>query len=75
MLKALGYPCHNQTIADIYAGVIDGMIIDQQDQADLLSLAQMGVRAEALPTLMTNAAEKISVMTQIVHTALTWQER
>ncbi|WP_346796013.1 2-phospho-L-lactate transferase [Halomonas sp. Bachu 37] len=58
MLTAMGYRCSNAGVADSYAGLIDGLVIDEQDRADRAALEADGLQVLTTATLMTSAEEK-----------------
>lgn len=58
MLTAMGYHCSNIGVADSYAGLIDALVIDEQDYADRAELEAGGLRVMTTSTLMTGAEEK-----------------
>lgn len=73
MLTAQGYSSDNLGIAKIYHGLIDGLVIDHQDQNDLPSLREGGLQATAMSSLMQDANQKQQLMGDMVAQALTWQ--
>lgn len=58
MLNAMGYRCSNLGVADCYAGLIDGLVIDKQDHADRAELEAGGLQVMTTATLMSGAEEK-----------------
>lgn len=58
MMTAMGYRCSNLGVADSYAGLIDGLVIDEQDRADRTALEADGLKVLTTDTLMMNAEEK-----------------
>jgi len=56
LMAELGLPVNNQAIADHYAGLIDGLLVDEADARDALPIA-----SHAVPTLMTDDASKAAV--------------
>ncbi|WP_163577255.1 2-phospho-L-lactate transferase [Halomonas faecis] len=58
MLTAMGHACSNRGVAACYAGLIDGLVIDESDRADRTALETEGVTVLTTDTLMTHADEK-----------------
>ncbi|SDI98716.1 2-phospho-L-lactate transferase [Billgrantia gudaonensis] len=58
MLTAMGYPCSNLGVAESYAGLLDGLVIDASDRDDRTALEAEGVTVLTTDTLMTDAEEK-----------------
>ncbi|MGM0981926.1 MAG: 2-phospho-L-lactate transferase [Pseudomonadota bacterium] len=58
MLTAMGYSCSNLGVAASYAGLIDGLVIDESDSVDYAALEAEGLRVMTTATLMTRAEEK-----------------
>lgn len=58
MLCAMGYSGSNLGVAASYAGLIDGLIIDSADRADLSALEAEGLKVMMTDTLMTCIEEK-----------------
>ncbi|MEJ6654925.1 MAG: 2-phospho-L-lactate transferase [Pseudomonas sp.] len=69
MLSASGYTCNNLGIADCYTGLIDGLIIDRQDQADIQALEERGINVMATNTLMMNTADKARLAGELLQFA------
>lgn len=69
MLSASGYACNNLGIADCYTGLIDGLIIDRQDQADINALEERGINVMATNTLMLNTADKARLAGELLQFA------
>ena len=58
MLTAMGYSSSNLGVAANYAGLIDGLIIDESDRADQDALEAEGLRVMTTSTLMTCLEDK-----------------
>lgn len=58
MLAALGVPCNNLGIADRYQGLIDALVIDEQDAADAPALRARGLDVLVTSTLMRDDRDK-----------------
>ena len=48
-------------IARYYEGVIDGLVLDQQDEAHAEAVREMGVTPDVAPTLMLSLDDKIAL--------------
>jgi len=70
MLSCAGYNCDVSGIAEIYTGLIDGLVFDQQDENWLGPLNSTGLNLLATNTLMTQAEEKQALMEQVISFAL-----
>ncbi|SDT15069.1 LPPG:FO 2-phospho-L-lactate transferase [Halopseudomonas litoralis] len=69
MLSACGYSCNNLGIADCYADLIDGLIIDQQDQAEADALKARGIDVMVTHTLMRDTADKARLAGELLQFA------
>ncbi|MBU2874858.1 2-phospho-L-lactate transferase [Marinobacter salexigens] len=58
MLVASGFACNSLGVADSYAGLIDGLVIDDEDQAEREELEARGFQVLTTSTLMTCAEDK-----------------
>jgi len=58
MLKASGFACNSLGVADSYAGLIDGLVIDHEDQAERNELEARGLEVLTTSTLMACADDK-----------------
>ncbi|MDO6564737.1 2-phospho-L-lactate transferase [Amphritea sp. 1_MG-2023] len=67
MMTAAGYRSDVEGVADFYSGVIDGLIIDQQDRDRLPRLSNKVEYVLATDTLMFNRQQKMSLAETIVH--------
>lgn len=69
MLRACGYSCTNLGIADCYTDLIDGMVIDHQDQSEAEALKQLGLNVMVTQTLMQHTAEKVRLARELLRFA------
>ncbi|OMH39397.1 2-phospho-L-lactate transferase [Motiliproteus sp. MSK22-1] len=67
MMTAAGYSCDLFGIADCYEGLIDGLLVDQQDRSAVPGLAGRGLDVLATDTLMHSRANKIRVAETLMH--------
>ena len=58
MMRELGKEPSAVTVAQMYGNVVNGMIIDGSDRADLRHLTEMGIAVMPAPTLMKNGADQ-----------------
>jgi LPPG:FO 2-phospho-L-lactate transferase len=61
MMRELGLGSDALAIARFYAGLIDGLIIDQQDADQAREVEAIGIRALVAPTVMTSLDERIAL--------------
>jgi len=61
LMRELGVSPTNATIAEYYAGLIDGLLIDTTDEADLTSLAAGGLSCGATRTVMENDEHRVAL--------------
>ncbi|MDW7745633.1 2-phospho-L-lactate transferase [Halomonas sp.] len=73
MLSAMGYPCSNLGVAASYTGLLDGLVIDQDDGADRAELEAKDLRVMTMATLMTRAEEKARVAEETIAFADTFR--
>ncbi|MDN3557161.1 2-phospho-L-lactate transferase [Halomonas maura] len=66
MLVAAGFACSNLGVADGYAGLIDGLVIDAQDDDDATALAERGLAVKTTRTLMRDAADKARLAREVL---------
>ncbi len=66
MLKAAGYSCSNLGVADCYQGLIDTLVIDAGDSADVTALQACGLKAAAMQTLMCSDADKACLAREVL---------
>jgi LPPG:FO 2-phospho-L-lactate transferase len=67
MMTAAGYSSDVLGVADCYAGLLDAMVIDQQDQAEVPALNAKGLKVLATDTLMYSLENKIRLAETLVH--------
>jgi len=58
MMAERGIAPSAAAIAEHYAGLIDGLVIDEADRPQAAAIAATGIAVEATATMMTNRAEK-----------------
>ena len=61
------YSCDLFGIADCYEGLIDGLLIDQQDRAAMPDLNKKGLDLLATDILMYSRENKVRVAETLVH--------
>lgn len=64
MMRASGFSCDSFGVAASYAGLIDALVIDEQDAADAPALREQGLDVLVTPTLMRNDNDKIRLAQQ-----------
>lgn len=67
MMMAAGYSCDVLGVADCYHGLLDALVIDQQDRDASDALAAKGLQVLATDTLMHSRANKVRLAETIVH--------
>jgi len=67
MMAACGFRNDVHGIADCYQGLIDGLIIDQQDRDEVPALLERGLEVLATDTLMVSRANKVRLAETLVH--------
>jgi len=71
MLQSLGHDVSPYGVASIYAGIIDGMIIDTVDARYAPAIRDMGIEVEISDTIMKSDADRRA----LAETALRFSER
>lgn len=71
MLKASGFACNSLGVADSYAGLIDGLVIDHEDQAERNELEARGLEVLTTSTLMACADDKKQLAKEVLAFAST----
>jgi len=66
MLKAAGYSCSNLGVADCYRGLIDTLVIDTGDSADVTALRARGLNSAVTQTLMCSDADKACLARELL---------
>lgn len=69
LMAELGLEVTNFAIAEHYAGLIDGLVIDPCDVHQRPALEQLGLEVLVIPTLMQCEADKIALATKVVEFA------
>ncbi|MBR9829574.1 MAG: 2-phospho-L-lactate transferase [Oceanospirillales bacterium] len=67
MMLAAGYRADVQGVADFYTGLVDALVIDQQDRAHLSAVGQRIEHVLVTDTLMFNQTNKVRLAESIVH--------
>ena len=75
MMRDLGLDVSVLGIAQHYKGVIDGLIIDEIDRHLLPEIHALGLKAMALPTIMKNDDDRISLARAVVKAGQEWASR
>lgn len=66
MLATLGKAVSAVGIAEIYSGLIDGIVIDEQDRALIAPIQDLGLRAVATQTVMGGAEDRRRLADKVV---------
>lgn len=66
MLEASGFSCNSLGVADSYAGLIDGLVIDDEDQSERKELGARGLDVLTTSTLMSCAEDKARLAQEVV---------
>jgi LPPG:FO 2-phospho-L-lactate transferase len=61
MMTELGLGNDAVAIARFYAGLIDGLIIDQADAGQAPAIEALGIRALVAPTVMTDLDDRVAL--------------
>jgi LPPG:FO 2-phospho-L-lactate transferase len=56
LMRGLGVEVSARGVAQLYRGVIDGLLIDERDAALAADIEAMGIRTQVLNTIMSDAA-------------------
>ena len=72
MMRDLGLDVSVLGIARHYKDIIDGLIIDEIDRHLLPEIHALGLKAMALPTIMKNDDDRISLARSVVKAGLQW---
>lgn len=67
MLQALNIPCSALGVAQCYQGLIDLLVIDDQDQALSDAISALGMQVQCTDTMMRNRADKVRIAEQLVN--------
>lgn len=66
MLKTLGHDVSATGVAALYAGLIDGFVIDEQDRSQAAQIEAEGVRVLVTQTIMGDAADRRRLAEEIL---------
>lgn len=66
MLEEQGLPVSSVSIARLYRGLLDGLVIDSADAAQAGEIEAMGMRVHVAPTLMTDAPRQAAVAREVL---------
>jgi len=69
IMHELGLASDVAAIAEHYHDVIDGLVIDRQDQGELERLQAMGIRATITNTVMVSLEDRIQLATDVLNFA------
>jgi LPPG:FO 2-phospho-L-lactate transferase len=72
MMRDLGLDVSVLGIARHYKDIIDGLIVDEIDRHLLPEIHALGLKAMALPTIMKNDDDRISLARSVVKAGLQW---
>jgi LPPG:FO 2-phospho-L-lactate transferase len=56
MMRGLGFEATPRGLVEIYRGLLDGLLLDQQDEEHRAALTRSGIAIECLPILMNTVA-------------------
>lgn len=66
MLQSLGHEVSAVGVAEIYRGVIDGMVIDTVDEALAPRIRSLGMEVEVMPTFMQNEEDRATLALSVL---------
>ena len=69
MLRSLGYESSALGVARIYAGLVDGIVIDSVDAEMLPGIESLGLRSTALQSIMGDAADRARFANEVLRFA------
>jgi len=69
MLQSLGHEVSAVGVAAVYRGLIDLMVIDEQDRALAPRVEALGMRCHVTDTMMTSAERKAELAAEVVREA------
>lgn len=69
ILKSLGFVPSNESIAAHYAGLVDALVVDQSDEADLTGSFPANMQVIAEQTVMKSREDKVHLANQLLETA------
>lgn len=68
MLTSLGHESSALGVARLYAGLVDRFVLDTEDAALAPEIEALGMRAQVLPTIMRNEADRAALARAIIRT-------
>jgi LPPG:FO 2-phospho-L-lactate transferase len=71
LMRELGLKPGSPAIAAYYAGLIDGLLIDESDRAELAALASAGCAVHCAPTVMSDAPSRAALARAVLAFAAT----
>nr|MDQ2960729.1 2-phospho-L-lactate transferase CofD family protein [Candidatus Dormibacteraeota bacterium] len=71
MLRSLGYEVSPVGVAELYAGLIDGMVIDSQDAHHADAIEQRGVAVTVTDTIMHDQHSRVGLARATIAAAMT----
>lgn len=75
MMRELGLGSDALAIARFYAGLIDGLIVDEQDADQARPIEDLGINVLVAPTVMTSLDDRIALATSTLDFARTLPRR
>ena len=66
MMAELGEEVSNAGVARRYAGLIDMLVLDEGDAADVAAVEALGIAAHVAPTIMTTEADKTALAREVL---------
>ena len=66
MLQALDIPCNALGVAQCYQGLIDLLVIDDQDQTLSDKISALGMQVQCTDTLMSDRTDKVRLAEQLI---------
>ncbi len=73
IMKELGMPASNLSIADYYADFLDGLVIDTADEQETRAIEKLGIRVKVTNTIMRSIQDRISLAGTCLEFALSQQ--
>jgi LPPG:FO 2-phospho-L-lactate transferase len=75
MLASLGHEVSSVGIAHLYRGLIDVLVIDDQDRSLAPRIAELGIHPVVVPTLMSSEADRASLASHVLEAAASWRRQ
>jgi LPPG:FO 2-phospho-L-lactate transferase len=69
MMRARGFPITVGGVAEVYAGLLARLVIDERDRSEEASLAERGVRAVVTDIMMTSREREIALARKVLEVA------